>query len=374
VIVDDSAVQRRFARAAIEADGDLRVVGEARNGRDAVELVDRLRPSAVLMDLHLPVMNGIEAIERIMAVRPTPILVYSAFVDGDDRGNAAAALAAGAVDVMEKPGGQPARDHAGGLEHYAESLRRRLRMAGRVKVITHPRARLGGPVGEMSTKGLDGRLGANRSPAPATPAVAGLEALRSRPVSVIAIGASTGGPQALALVLGALPADLRAAVVVVQHMADGFIEGLATWLDSLCALPVHVGANGRRLVPGTVTIAPGGLNLVVHDGLRVTTAEPPDSQHHVPGIDATFSSVAAAAGAAAVGVLLTGMGRDGAAGLKRMRERGGFAIAQDEESSAVYGMPAAAVALDAVDLQLPLADVAPALLRLAGARTAEATS
>ncbi len=140
VVVDDSPVQRRFARSAIEADPGLTVVGEARNGRDAVALVERLQPHAVLMDLHLPVMNGIEAIERIMATRPTPILVYSAFVDGDDRENAAAALAAGAVDVMQKAGA----DHSGGLDDYAEALRRRIRLAGRVKVITHPRGRLAG--------------------------------------------------------------------------------------------------------------------------------------------------------------------------------------------------------------------------------------
>lgn len=380
VIVDDSAVQRRFARAAIEADRDLRVVGEARNGQDAVDLVHRLRPSAVLMDLHLPVMNGIEAIERIMATRPTPILVYSAFVDGADRDNAAAALAAGAVDVMEKPGSNRAErehaagaDHGAGLEHYADLLRRRLRMAGRVKVITHPRARLGGPVGTMSTRGLDGPrrpVGRAATAAPA-PSLAGL---RARPVDVIAIGASTGGPQALALVLADLPSSLDAAVVVVQHMADGFIEGLASWLDSLCALPVRVGTPGRRLVPGTVTIAPSGGNLVVHDRLRVTTQEPPATQHHVPGIDVTLRSVADAVGPAAIGVLLTGMGRDGADGLKQMRGRGAFTIAQDEESSAVYGMPAAAMALDAVDLQLPLADVSAALRRLTGAAAAEAQS
>jgi two-component system chemotaxis response regulator CheB len=400
VIVDDSAVQRRFARAAIEADDDLRVVGEARNGRDAVELVHRLRPSAVLMDLHLPVMNGIEAIERIMATLPTPILVCSAFVDGDDRDNAAAALAAGAVDVMEKPGSnRPARDHGDGPDHgagldaYADLLRRRLRMAGRVKVITHPRARLGGPVGTMSTRGLSTRglstrgpstsglstRGLDGAPRPAggvaTSSPAGsLDGLRPRPVDVIAIGASTGGPQALALVLADLPANLEAAVVVVQHMADGFIEGLAGWLDGLCAMPVRVGALGRCLVPGTVTIAPSGANLVVHGRLRVTIEEPPTSQHHVPGIDVTLRSVADAVGPAAVGVLLTGMGRDGADGLKRMRDSGAFTIAQDEDSSAVYGMPAAAVALDAVDLQLPLTDVSAALLRLTGAPTPEAPS
>ena len=290
VIVDDSSVQRRFARTVIEADPGLAVVGEARNGRDAVALVERLRPQVVLMDLHLPVMNGIEAIERIMAVRPTPILVYSAFVDGDDRSNATAALAAGAVDVMEKPGVKG----PGKLDEDAEALRRRLRLIGRVKVITHPRGRLGGSGATLSTR----RLGAaerRTTPAPAPVPVSSdrpVSGLVSREVRVVAIGASTGGPVALARLLGELPVDLQAAVVVVQHMAEGFIEGLAAWLDGMCPLPVTVGAGGRRLQPGTVTVAPSGLNLVVHKELRVTTHEPPRSQYHVPGIDATFSSVA----------------------------------------------------------------------------------
>ena len=360
VVVDDSSVQRRFVRTALEADPGLSVVGEARNGRDALALVDRLHPQVVLMDLHLPVMNGIEAIERIMAVRPTPILVYSAFVDGADRDNATAALAAGAVDVMEKPGAHgPAK-----LDDDAESLRRRLKLVGRVKVITHPRAKLGGSGATMTTR----RLGPSR-PGPcasAPPRVAPpVEGLRPREVAVIAIGASTGGPHALATLLAELPASLSAAVVVVQHMADGFMEGLASWLDGICPLPVAVGSSGRRLQPGTVTVAPSGLNLVVHKELRVTTHEPPRSQYHVPGIDVTFASIADAVGGRAVGVLLTGMGRDGAEGLKRLRDGGAFTIAQDEATSAVYGMPAAAMSVGAVDRQLPLEDIGTALRQVA---------
>jgi two-component system chemotaxis response regulator CheB len=359
VVVDDSAVQRRFARAAIEADAALTVVGEAGNGRDAVAMVDRLQPQAVLMDLHLPVMNGIEAIERIMATRPTPILVYSAFVDGDDRENAAAALAAGAVDVIEKPHS----DDSGRLDDYADQLRRRLRVAGRVKVITHPRGRLGGPAAELSTR----RLGSEprRTAPPARERACGSAVdLATRRVEILAIGASTGGPQALSIVLAHLPAETDTAVVVVQHMADGFIEGLAGWLDGLCALPVTVASDGCRLAPGSVTIAPSGLNLIVHRQMRVTTQLPAPTQYHVPGIDATLSSVADVVGSGAVGVLLTGMGRDGAAGLKRIRDAGGLTLAQDEQTSAVYGMPAAAMELDAVDVQLPLTDIGPALHRL----------
>jgi two-component system, chemotaxis family, protein-glutamate methylesterase/glutaminase len=357
VIVDDSAVQRRFARAAIEADGGMIVVGEARNGRDGVAMVERLQPAAVLMDLHLPVMNGIEAIERIMASRPTPILVYSAFVDGDDRENATAALAAGAVDVMPKP----SAELDGRLDEFAEALRRRVRVAGRAKVITHPRGRLGSGSGgiAVSIRGLGGKGGEAAAVVPQQPAPAVVAPRHG--VRLIAIGASTGGPQALARVLGQLPADLDAAVVVVQHMADGFIEGLASWLDGVCAVSVEVAVSGRRLLPGTVSVAPSGVNLVVHESLRVTTHEPSASQFHVPGIDETLSSVATSLGARAIGVLLTGMGRDGAVGLKRMRDRGALTIAQDEATSAVYGMPAAAVALGAAELELPIEAIGPAL-------------
>jgi chemotaxis response regulator CheB len=148
-------------------------------------------------------------------------------------------------------------------------------------------------------------------------------------------------------------------------MADGFIEGLATWLDSMSPLSIGVGQSGKKLLPGTVTLAPSGLNMIVHDiRLRVTCEPPPSTQFHVPGIDVTFASVAHSIGAEAVGVLLTGMGRDGAAGLKTLHDVGATTIAQDEESSAVYGMPAAARALGAVDHELPLSDVASTLLRL----------
>jgi two-component system chemotaxis response regulator CheB len=375
VIVDDSATQRRFIRAAIALDPMLEVVGEARNGRDAVALVERLHPAAVLMDLHLPVMNGIQAIERIMATSPTPIVVYSSFVDGVDRANAASAYAAGAVDVMAKPG----PNDSGRLEEYAVTLRGRLRVAGRVRVITHPRGNLGMSGAALTTLRLGAGTAAHdrqadavlpaRQPDPKRPATPSfdLSAIAPRQVKVLAIGASTGGPQALALLLAGLPEDTSASIVVVQHMADGFMEGLTDWLNDSCPLPVVMGASGKRMSPGTVTIAPSGLNLLVHERLRVTTSGPEPGQFHVPGIDATFTSVANAYGSTAVGVLLTGMGRDGAVGLKRIRDCGGFTIGQDESTSAVYGMPAAAMLADAVDIQLPLPEICSAIYRLLGA-------
>lgn len=256
------------------------------------------------------------------------------------------ALAAGAVDVLAEP--EP--DDPATRGQYAEVLRRTLRVAARIRVITHPRGRL-------RTQGLAGGTWAPGGSEPGPLSV--LPSAAARPdtgrVKIIAVGASTGGPQALLTLLGQLPSDLPQAVLVVQHMAAGFIPGLVSWLDELVALPVVVGGSGRRLLPGTVTIAPGGGNLLVQDDRLRTLRVPPDpGQFHVPGIDATFASVAAALGPAAVGVLLTGMGRDGAAGLLAMRERGALTLGQDEATSTVYGMPAAAWALWAVDRQLPL--------------------
>ena len=353
IIVDDSPVQRRFVRAAVEADPDFTVVGEARNGKEAVALVARLRPAAVLMDLDLPVMSGIEAIERIMAASPTPILVYSAHVDGEESANALEALAAGAVDVLAKPG----PDDTGGLDQYADQIRKKLRVASRVRVITHPRGKLRTRESGHATP----RLGLTRT----SPLSEDLEARAG--VRLIAIGASTGGPQALHTLLRELPPDLDQAVLVVQHMAEGFIPGLASWLDQLVPLPVLVGGSGRRLQPGTITIAPSGQNLLVQDDrLRVVCVDPEPGQFHVPGIDQCFASVADALGPDAVGVLLTGMGRDGAQGLKAMRCRGATTLGQDEATSTVYGMPHAAFVLDAVERQLALDDIAPALLSLVG--------
>ena len=367
VIVDDSAVQRRFLLGALTSAPDFTVVGEACNGREAVALVEQLRPAAVVMDLDLPVMGGVEAIERIMCSNATPILVYSAFVGGLHSENALASLAAGAVDVLSKPG----PDDIQTLAEYAEILRVRLRMVARIRVITHPRGRLraGALTGEAPAhNGAPGRRPLLRLP---VQDVDGDPRLPPDGVKLLVIGSSTGGPQALLTVLSALPTDLVQAVLVVQHMAEGFIPGLVGWLDSLVALPVIVGADLQRLEAGTVTVAPSGRNLLVQDDrLRVRFTPPAAGQFHVPGIDATMASVAQALGPDAIGVLLTGMGRDGAAGLLAMRQRGAFTVGQDEATSAVYGMPAAAAALGALERQLPIEQIGPVLCEVLAAGTA----
>lgn len=316
------------------------VLGEARSGREAVALVARLSPSVVLLDLDLPHLNGLDVIEMIMAEHPVPIVVCSAYVTADS-GNGAAALAAGAVGVIAKPDALDTEAWA----RYAGEIRDRLKLASRARVITHPRGRLA--PGSL-------RLQAVGRQHPALPEPA--------PFPIVCIGASTGGPPALRTVLAGLPADLPAAVVVVQHMADGFLPGLVTWLAEQSPLPVGLAVGGVALEPGRVVVAAGALDTVVSARFRLRNRPPAPGQVHVPSVDVTFGSVAEAAGPLAVGVLLTGMGRDGALGLAALHRRGATTLAQNAATSAIFGMPGAAAEAGCVDRLLPLDEIAPAIL------------
>ncbi|MEO8776566.1 MAG: chemotaxis protein CheB [Candidatus Nanopelagicales bacterium] len=347
VIVAAGTRQGRLAQL-LTARG-IDVCGSTRDPDEVQTLVAAHRPRVILLDLA-PGAGGLEVVEQVMARCPLPIVLTGAAAQDPD-----GAMAGGAVYVIASTAeglGSPA---------YGEVLARQLLFASRVRVITHPRGRLRDRA-RARTSGL--------APAPATEGVvAGHEPGRCRtaPASglgtellpVVAIGASTGGPPALATLLGALPADLPAAVIVVQHMAEGFVASLAAWLDATIDAPVSVAAHGDRLRAGHVLLAPSGANLELGPGLRVRLTEPRPGQLHVPEVDTTFRNVARACGPCAIGVLLTGMGRDGAEGLLQMRNEGAVTIGQDEQSSAVWGMPGAARALDAVTVELALGDIAP---------------
>lgn len=345
VVVGDSRTRTRALRNLMSAPGFV-VAAEVCTARDAEAAVVEHAPGAVLLDLD-PASGGIEAIERIMGTRPTPVIVCGALA-----AHSQAALAAGAVDVVG------ALDALPTSPQYVTALRRHVRVASRVRVITHPRNRL-------RAKGLAGHPapdGADLVPAAVRPVPGHPGAAPAGNVRVVVIGASTGGPPALATILGDLPLDLPVPVLVIQHMADGFVEGLASWLDGLSPLPVVMAEHGRRLLPGVVHVAPAGVNTLLRPGLRVELRTPPPGQFHVPGVDAAFVSAAAVCGSHALGVLLTGMGRDGAAGLRTLRDAGSLTIGQDEPTSVVWGMPAAAQALGAVELELPLPSIAAAII------------
>ena len=330
LIVDDSSMARSLLRSYYEHDGEFDIVGEARHGREATEMVRLLRPDLVTMDLEMPVMGGLDAIEEIMGHRPVPILVVSSVADA---GNAYAAVARGAVDVTGKP--SPVADDV------AEFIAKSKQVAG-VPVITHIRS-----------------LRVTRPAEPAPPALAATRCGEQ----VFAIAASTGGPQALARILGALPAEFSCPVLIAQHISDGFAAGMAEWLSSVARRPVRLARGGEALTPGSVLISPSESHMTVSPAGIVLRPRLPDDLYR-PSCDALLSSVAASFGRRAVGIVLTGMGSDGVRGLEQIRQAGGQAIVQDEGSSVVFGMNRVAIESGLAHRILPLDAIAGAMLEM----------
>ncbi|MCL5887050.1 MAG: chemotaxis-specific protein-glutamate methyltransferase CheB [Actinobacteria bacterium] len=343
LVVDDSALAREMLSQILSTDPDIEVVGTAKDGLEAVEEVARLRPDLVTMDIHMPRCDGLQATEQIMAYTPTPILVVSSSVYGEGMGRAFDALEMGALEVLKKP--EP-RDWAH-LEAIGLDIIRKVKVLARIKVITHIRGRRSRPA----------PMGAEPSVAPGTPGRC----------SLVAIGSSTGGPSALLTILGSLPKDLPVPLVIAQHIAEGFIPGLVGWLDSGCKIAVREAADGRNAEPGVAYLAPTGANLAM-DGLVMRFAKPTSGQLYIPSADTLLESVARTLGRNALGVILTGMGADGAAGLKMLHDKGAPTIAQDEKTSTVWGMPGAAVGLGAADKVLPVHTIAEEIVALIASR------
>ncbi|TCW36351.1 chemotaxis-specific protein-glutamate methyltransferase CheB [Marichromatium gracile] len=330
LVVDDSPLARALIRTQIEAAAGLEVCAETGNGREALRLTQELAPDIITMDLQMPGMGGLETIAEIMSTRATPILVVSDLADAD---NAMAAVAYGALDALPK---EALGD--------ASRLAQRLRTLAGVPVIRHIR----------------------RPQAPAALAPTAPEPHRHR-ARVVAIAASTGGPHALAQILAALPPDFPAPLLIAQHIADGFAQAMAAWLDGLCPLPVAVAEPGEALRPGRVHIADPGQHLGVDHEQRIQLSPRAAGDIYRPSCDHLLESVAAHYGARAVGVILTGMGRDGARGLLAMRRAGAPTIAQDEASSVIFGMNREAIVAGAAAEVLTLAEIPPRLCALTGA-------
>ncbi len=343
LVVEDSLTVRRRLCEVLGADPDIDVVGEADNGKSAIELCREIRPDIVTLDMMLPVMSGLAATEYIMAYCPTPILIVSASTNRGELFRTYDALAAGAVDALDKPLGDD-RD-----EDWERRIVATVKLVSRIKVITHPRARL---------------RAFNHPAAPARPA--GAPAPR-RECRVVGIGASTGGPAAIVDVLRALPAAFPLPVLFVLHIGEPFGGAFAEWLDGQTPHRVSYARDGEAVAgaAGRVVMAPPDRHLVVSGGkLRLTSS--PARHSCRPSVDALFESIAREYGAAGAGCLLTGMGRDGAAGLLEIKESGGLTLAQDEATSVVFGMPREAVLLGAACRVLPLGEIGEALASLAG--------
>jgi two-component system chemotaxis response regulator CheB len=327
LIVDDSAVVREVLQSLLESDPEIKVIGHATNGAEAVELTATLRPDLVTMDLMMPGMDGMEATKRIMARHPTPVLFLSAYFGGEGKYTRADAIAAGALDIMEKPTLIPDwrwRSAAGPLIKKVKSL-------STVPVIAH----IHGARRLLAQDGIH------------------LEAFAGPAADVVAIGASSGGPRVLEEILSNLPATFALGVLIVQHMTDGFTLSMLRWLQDKCPLPVKVAQEGDTITPRRVLFTPEAVHMVVTLGGRIHLSESDPVNGHRPSIDVLFSSVAKVYGARSAGVLLTGMGSDGAAGLLAIRQSGGVTLVQDEQTSAVFGMPRAAIELGAAQQVLP---------------------
>lgn len=342
LVVEDSLTVRKRLVEILTAAPGIEVVGEAEDGKRAIEQVLALRPDAISMDMMLPVMTGLAVTEYVMAHRPTPILIVSSSHNRGELFKTYEALAAGALDAMEKPLGDDAD------EDWAARYIAALKLIARVKVITHPRAR------------LSGGGGAERAPRQ-PPAVSWASAdVRAR--EVVAIGASTGGPGAILEVLQALPEGFPLPVLVVLHIGEPFSSALAEWLDSQSPHRVSFAQDGQRVHGPGVILAPANRHLAVRNG-RLRLSEEPERHSCRPSVDVLFESLAREYGRAVIACLLTGMGRDGAAGLLEIRNAGGLTFAQDEASCVVYGMPREAFLIGAAEHVLPLKDIGPALAR-----------
>jgi two-component system, chemotaxis family, protein-glutamate methylesterase/glutaminase len=355
LIVEDSLTVRSKLREVLERNPEFEVIGEAGDGKNGIDLCERLRPDVVTMDMVLPIMSGLAATEYIMAHCPTPILIVSSSSNRGEIFKTYEALAAGAVDVLEKPGPDDR------LDAWERKLAESLRRVASIRVITHLRGRLGGSLARrMRHEHADP---AHARPH-AHPRSEGLQ--RSR---AVAIGASTGGPGALVEVLRALPRSFPMPVLVVLHISKPFGAQFAEWLDSQTAAPVVYARDGESLAQcvGRITLAPPDWHLLVRDGLLRLTQ---DAERNFcrPSVDVLFESLAQECGTGVTACLLTGMGRDGAVGLLEVRKAGGLTIAQNEETCVVYGMPREAALLGAAERILPLGEIGPELAALTAER------
>jgi two-component system chemotaxis response regulator CheB len=342
LIVEDSLTVRRLLADIVARDPHLELVGEAADGKEAIDACIRLRPDVISMDMMLPVMTGLAATEYIMAHSPTPILIVSSSVNRGELFRTYDALAAGAVDVLEKPTGS---EREGEWEaRYIAALK----LVSKIRVITHPRARLkpgGTPVPDQIA-----------SPSPK----------RQGECRVVAVGASTGGPGAIVKILRDLPETFQIPILLVLHINEPFGAAFADWLDAQTPRRVSHAVDGESVsgVAGRVVMAPGNRHLVVQNA-RLRLTDDPERHSCRPSVDVLFESVAREYASAAAACLLTGMGRDGAAGLLEVRNAGGFTIAQDEATSVIYGMPREAALLGAASQILSLPDISKVIGSLA---------
>lgn len=350
LVVDDSAFMRKVIADIISKDKGLVVIDTARNGQEAIEKAKKLKPDVMTLDVEMPVLDGLSALEVVMKESPMPVLMISSLTkEGADA--TLKALELGAVDFITKP----SSIFQINTEDMQRELLSKLKMAGRIKIP------------KQST--IERRM----IPSAPKPVVVKKEPIVSasegRIKKIVAIGTSTGGPKALQYVIPNLPESLQASVLVVQHMPPGFTKSLAERMDGISHMRVKEAEHNDVLLPGWVYIAPGDYHLrVVRDGhgFKIKLGDDPPVTGHRPSVDAMMESLAELKSSEIIGVIMTGMGSDGAKGLKKLKEHRTFVIAQDEETCVVFGMPKSAIKLEAVDKIVGLDDIADEIIKAMG--------
>ena len=341
LVVDDSKVARTLLVHLLESDPRIRVLGAVNDGQSALDFLQKQKPDLILMDIHMPRMDGFEATRRIMETCPLPIIICTATANAREIASTFRVMEAGAVACVEKP---VSREHPS-FEALASNLLQTVRLMSEVKVVRRwPRSRMASP-----------------AESPARPLEPKAVALGIR---FIGIGASTGGPPVLQTILAGLPKDFPAPVLIVQHIARGFLPGLVEWLNQTTGWQVHIAAHGLLPLPGHAYIAPDDLHMGVAPSGHIFLSREEPVGGLRPAVAYLFRTLAEVCGAKVVGVLLTGMGRDGAAEMKLMRDAGAETIAQDRETSVVHGMPGEAIAMGGATHVLAFEKIAGALISL----------
>ena len=351
LIVDDSLFMRAAIKKLLETDGRFEIVGQARDGEEGVKLAGELKPDVITMDYNMPKLDGAQATREIMRLRPTPIVLLSAHARQGGR-ETLLALSAGAVDFVTKPSGEVSADFSKVASELVDKLAgaAEARPVALAPIVRERVSRVSFPPGGV----------------PAT-RTSGMTRPITQPLSVglrvVVIAVSTGGPAALTRVVPALPRRLPFALVVVQHMPMGFTQALAERLHEVSDIEVHEARDGETLQAGTCLLAPGDRHLVFLDGARVRLTTDPPVHGCRPAADVTLRSAAEIFGRRVTGVVMTGMGKDGAEGLAAAHAAGGRTLAQDRATCVIFGMPKAAIELGVVDEVVPLDEIAPALTR-----------
>jgi two-component system chemotaxis response regulator CheB len=341
LIVEDSRVVMEFLTAVLQSDPQIRVVGTVGDGAGALEAVEATQPDVITMDIHMPKMNGFEATRLIMERCPKPIVIVSGSSAVDEVATSFQAVEAGALTLVARPNGIGHPQQETTAKHFLETVK----LMADVKVVKR-------------------WPWFNRAQAPAPPPVSLRFQPTGPPLKIVAIGASTGGPLVLQTIFSKLPKDFPVPILVVQHMAKGFVRGFVEWLSNTTHFPVRVAVAGEVLLPGQAYVAPDDFQMGVEADRRIHLVRDHLENRICPSVSYLFRSIEQTFGASAIAVLLTGMGQDGAEELKRLKEVGAVTIAQDKESSVVHGMPGHAIQLDAAKLILSPDDIAQTLATL----------